>query len=312
MRTRLFCIVVSGFFAGSVLGDEKLIDWRASANAGNVGSQFMLGRMYTNGIELPKDEAVGFDWYRQAAQGGNQTAMLIITNSAESGNQFAQHALGLLNEIGRNIPRNSEQAVYWYKKSAEQGFKFAQWNLGELYEKGSGVPVDLSQALHWYRKAIKNGLSNDSALRHVAELEKIIGQSVEQKIKGNSEIEFQPSVKFITGVIFISVLLLVRRYLSAKISKRANSKKSFEDEQKKRAGNEGVKKSDDSIYHATVLGLKGKVSPSDIKKAYKEQLTKYHPDKVNHLGEDLQKLAKEKTIKIISSYEYFKRKYNFE
>jgi hypothetical protein len=61
---------------------------------------------------------------------------------------------------------------------------------------------------------------------------------------------------------------------------------------------------------ARVLGLRGRIIPSDIKKAYRELLTKYHPDKVNHLGDEFKKIAELKTREIIVAYDYFRVKYD--
>jgi DnaJ-domain-containing protein 1 len=62
--------------------------------------------------------------------------------------------------------------------------------------------------------------------------------------------------------------------------------------------------------HAKALGLDGKVTAYDIKRAYRQQLSKYHPDKVNHLGEEFQKIADLRTRQVITAYEYFREKYN--
>lgn len=62
--------------------------------------------------------------------------------------------------------------------------------------------------------------------------------------------------------------------------------------------------------YANVLGFKGPVIPSDVKKAYRELLAKYHPDKVNHLGDEFRKIAEQKTREIVKAYEYFRRKFN--
>lgn len=59
-----------------------------------------------------------------------------------------------------------------------------------------------------------------------------------------------------------------------------------------------------------VLGLKGKVAASDVKKAYRDLLAKYHPDKVHHLGDEFKHIADQKTREIIAAYEYFCEKYN--
>ncbi|MHB8132136.1 MAG: J domain-containing protein [Mobilitalea sp.] len=45
----------------------------------------------------------------------------------------------------------------------------------------------------------------------------------------------------------------------------------------------------------------------NIKKAWKKELDKYHPDKVSHLGEDLIKLAEEKSKSINEAYSIIKK-----
>ncbi len=45
----------------------------------------------------------------------------------------------------------------------------------------------------------------------------------------------------------------------------------------------------------------------EVQKAYKERMAKSHPDKVSHLSEELQKKAKELTIKINKAFNTIKR-----
>lgn len=51
------------------------------------------------------------------------------------------------------------------------------------------------------------------------------------------------------------------------------------------------------------LGVPKGASREEIKTAYKEALKQYHPDKVSHLGPELQQLAREKTNSINKAYE---------
>ncbi len=46
---------------------------------------------------------------------------------------------------------------------------------------------------------------------------------------------------------------------------------------------------------------------SEVQKAYKEKMTKSHPDKVAHLGEELQEKAKELAININNAYNVIKQ-----
>ncbi len=62
-------------------------------------------------------------------------------------------------------------------------------------------------------------------------------------------------------------------------------------------------------HYASVLGLRGKVTKEDVRKAYRDLVTQYHPDKVAHLGEKLRTVAAEEMKKINEAYEYFRRKY---
>lgn len=65
-------------------------------------------------------------------------------------------------------------------------------------------------------------------------------------------------------------------------------------------------------HYGRVLGLRGKVTVQDIKRNYKDLIAKNHPDKVQHMHEDFQRLAESKTKEINEAYEYFKNKYSFD
>jgi uncharacterized membrane protein YkvA (DUF1232 family) len=56
-----------------------------------------------------------------------------------------------------------------------------------------------------------------------------------------------------------------------------------------------------------VLHLAPGASPEQIHAAYKEQLLQYHPDRVAHLGEELQRLAHRKTLAINQAYDLLKQ-----
>jgi DnaJ-domain-containing protein 1 len=56
-----------------------------------------------------------------------------------------------------------------------------------------------------------------------------------------------------------------------------------------------------------VLEVQSGATQEEIESSYKRLMTQYHPDKVTHLGPDLQKLAHEKTIEIQRAYEELTR-----
>jgi len=73
--------------------------------------------------------------------------------NAKNGDASAQSHLGYLYDIGKEIPQDYEQAIYWYQKAAEQDNTDAIYNLGTLYYHGNGVDMDFYIASTWYHKA---------------------------------------------------------------------------------------------------------------------------------------------------------------
>ncbi|MEA2084161.1 MAG: DnaJ domain-containing protein [Thermodesulfobacteriota bacterium] len=64
---------------------------------------------------------------------------------------------------------------------------------------------------------------------------------------------------------------------------------------------------DESRYYQT-LGLQPGAGMDEIKKAYRELSMKYHPDKVEHLGEEFRKVAEEKMKDLNLAYQFLKKK----
>lgn len=55
------------------------------------------------------------------------------------------------------------------------------------------------------------------------------------------------------------------------------------------------------------LGIPESATLEEIKEAYRKRCREYHPDKVAHLGIELQKVANEEFKKIQSAYEFVKK-----
>jgi DnaJ like chaperone protein len=63
----------------------------------------------------------------------------------------------------------------------------------------------------------------------------------------------------------------------------------------------------DTGYAYRILESSPAASDDEIKKAYRSMALKYHPDKVSHLGEDVQNAAKEKFQELNAAYNMIKK-----
>lgn len=66
-------------------------------------------------------------------------------------------------------------------------------------------------------------------------------------------------------------------------------------------------KTSDAFDAYAVLGIPRSASPDAIQTAYRARMGEYHPDKVSHLGEELQRLAHEKSQQIQRAYQQLRR-----
>ncbi|MFQ6611881.1 MAG: TerB family tellurite resistance protein [Fidelibacterota bacterium] len=67
----------------------------------------------------------------------------------------------------------------------------------------------------------------------------------------------------------------------------------------------------DSRAAYKILGVERDTADQDIKKAYRRMASKYHPDKVSHLGEDLRQLAEEKFKSVNEAFQTIKKERGF-
>lgn len=70
--------------------------------------------------------------------------------------------------------------------------------------------------------------------------------------------------------------------------------------------------SDRISYYDELLELRGDHSTENIKKKYREIISKYHPDKVLHLGVEFRQIAEKKSREINEAYAYFRQRYNVD
>ena len=64
----------------------------------------------------------------------------------------------------------------------------------------------------------------------------------------------------------------------------------------------------DQMDPYTLLEISPRASPDEIKAAYKRAVSRYHPDKVTHLGKEFQELAHKKLLAIQQAYDILQSK----
>jgi localization factor PodJL len=115
--------------------------YERAAEQGLAAAQYRLGSMYEHGRGRPVDRERALALYEQAAAVGNINAMhnLAVLKTDAGGRQD----YGL--------------AASWFRKAAERGLKDSQFNLAVLHERGLGVPRNPENAVFWYSLAAVQG-----------------------------------------------------------------------------------------------------------------------------------------------------------
>ena len=77
--------------------------------------------------------------------------------------------------------------------------------------------------------------------------------------------------------------------------------------QRERSSRTQAEASESSLDPREILGIDASASGEEIHAAYKARMHEYHPDKVAHLGEELQKVAHRKAVEIQQAYERLRK-----
>jgi TPR repeat protein len=102
------------------------------------------------------DEAVTFE--DDAAKEADITATVARYHElAKQGDQRAQFNLGAIYYRGNEVPKDSGQSTYWFRKAAEQGHELSQLLLARLCVSGGASSSSYDDALYWYRKLAEQG-----------------------------------------------------------------------------------------------------------------------------------------------------------
>ncbi len=124
---------------------------REKVDKGESDSQFLLARMYLEGVAVSKDPVKAVELFQKAADQGNVRAQLFL------GIAYASH-----NGVEEDIPK----ALDLWKKAAAQRDAFAEFLVGDFYQSGYGIrgtdthlPQNFYEAKRWYQQAADQGLA---------------------------------------------------------------------------------------------------------------------------------------------------------
>lgn len=154
----LFGISISSQKTGQPSGFN---DYRISAESGNAQSQWILGRYYFSGEDVPKNHALSSYWFRKSAE----------KNHTEACYDLGIHYMG-----GVGVETNYLNAAFWLQKAIFSANPYtsgsAQIALGDMYSRGGfGLQQDRFEAYAWYAIAAKGSYATtrDNAKRKLAE-----------------------------------------------------------------------------------------------------------------------------------------------
>jgi len=115
--------------------DTAIVLFLQAAEQNEPGADYMLMRLYGDGLGLKPNKQASFKWARRAANNGVAQAQYIVAGFFFSG-------------IGTDI--NYKQAAYWYRQAANNGHHLAYYKLAEMHDNGIGIEKNQQQARRLY------------------------------------------------------------------------------------------------------------------------------------------------------------------
>ncbi len=110
----------------------------------------------------------------------------------------------------------------------------------------------------------------------------------------------------IDDFLLIALLITFYRNRLRKYAAGATPESEGQD-QRERSRRAQAHASQGSLDPYEVLSIDASASGKEIQAAYKARMHEYHPDKVAHLGEELQKVAHRKAVEIQQAYEQLRK-----
>lgn len=138
-------------------GREALAYAERAQRAGEPRGYWVAGYVYSNGVNVPKDEAEALRWYRLGAEKGCAPCLT---------------ELGSMSWEGRGgVRKNDQEAVALFRRAAALGSTDAMNSLGKFYIKGeAGLLRSVTDALYWLRQSVAEGNTREMELLATLEM----------------------------------------------------------------------------------------------------------------------------------------------
>ena len=163
-------------FSEAELG-EKI---KLAEQEGQAETQYILARMYDDGIVIKQDKIKAEKLLTAAAVSGHKKAQLALANFynfkgdltksrkwftelANNGNPIANFQIGMFYELGRGVFINPDKAMEYYLLSSQKNYLKADLRLALIYQHDE-KKKNLAKAIHYYKKAASNA-DKENALR---------------------------------------------------------------------------------------------------------------------------------------------------
>jgi uncharacterized protein len=152
---------------------------KAAAEKGEPQAATLIGRLYQEGLGVPRDDVQAAQWYRRGAEQGDINAMFafgvmlaeggalkkdrsgaaqMFENAAAKGHVIANYNLAMLFLLGEGKPQNPRRALAHMTYAAEKGLPQAQYDLATLYATGTGTDANAFDAARWFDRAATAGM----------------------------------------------------------------------------------------------------------------------------------------------------------
>lgn len=115
------------------------------AQLGDAAAQTLVAEILEQGLGVKRDRKDAAFWYKQAAEGGNPSAMF-------------KYALLLME--GSLVPRDRAKADEMMKKAADAGNASAQFNYAQVLVANSPGEKGLRAAMPYYEKSAEQGIAD--------------------------------------------------------------------------------------------------------------------------------------------------------